>query len=122
MRVKGPSILNVGWFEPIPGRRRRSCINTVFGVHLIAFRFHALLVTKIVLLSVGPFVIACLGYLLLQRSASTTFPSRVLWRSYCRGYGRFWLAFILGVITQAGLVVGFLKLNPNVRSLTIFQL
>jgi hypothetical protein len=122
MRVKGPSILNAScYFELIPGRRR-SCIRIVFGIHLIAFRFQALVVTEIVLLVVGPVIIAGLGYLLLRRSAtSSTLPARILLsRSNFQGYGRFWLALGLGISTQAGLVVGFLKLNPNVRSLVTF--
>ena len=105
----------------IPGRRRRSCILIVFGIHLIAFRFQALVVTEIVLLIVGPVIIAGLGYLLLQQSAtSATSPARILLRFNFQGYGRFWLALVLGIITQVGLVVGFLELNPNVRSLVTF--
>lgn len=69
----------------------------------------------------GPVIIAGLGYLLLQQSAtSTTSPIRILSRSNFQGYGRFWLALVLGASAQAGLVAGFLKLNPNVRSLVIF--
>jgi hypothetical protein len=121
MRAKGPFILNVGCLDSIVGCCRRSCINTVLGVHLVAFRFHVLVVTEIVLLCVGPVIIASLGYLLLQQSAtSITSLSRDQWRSYFRGYGRFWLALILGVGAHVVLVVGFLKLNPNVRGLVIF--
>lgn len=110
--------MQVCYFELIPGRCRRSCIHIVFGIHLIAFRFQALVVTEIVLLIVGPVIIAGLGYLLLQQSTtSTTSPAPILSRSNFQGYGRFWLALVLGISTQAGLVVGFLKLNPNVRSL-----
>jgi hypothetical protein len=51
MRVKGPSILNVGcYFELIPGRCRRLYIRIVFGNHLLVFRLQALVVSKIVLL------------------------------------------------------------------------
>jgi hypothetical protein len=122
MRVKGPSILNVScYLELIHGRRRRSCIRIVFGIHLIAFRFQALVVMEIVLLIVGPVIIAGLGYLLLQQSAtSAASPARILLRYNFQGYGRFWLALVLGISTQVGLVVGFLKLNPNVRSLVTF--
>lgn len=123
MRVKGQSTLNVSCdFELIPGDRRRSCIRIVFGIHLVAFRFQALVVTEVVLLIVGPVIIAGLGYLLLQQSATSAMsPARALLHSNFQGYGRFWLALVLGMSTQAGLVVGFLKLNPNVRSLvTIF--
>lgn len=121
MRAKGPFILNVCYFESIPGRCRRSYLNTVFGIHLVAFRFHVLVVTEIILLCVGPVIIASLGYLLLQQSAtSITSLSRDQWRSYFRGYGRFWLALILGVSAQVVLVVGFLKLNPNVRNVVVF--
>jgi hypothetical protein len=71
-----------------------------------------------VLLIVGPFIITGLGYLFLQQSAtSATSPARILLHSNFQGYGRFWLALVVGITTQAGLVVGFLKLNPNVRSL-----
>jgi mannitol-specific phosphotransferase system IIBC component len=121
MRVRGPSILNAScYFELIPGRRRHSCIHIVFGIHLIAFRFQALVVTEIVLLVVGPVIIAGLGYLLQQSATSATSPARILSRSNLQGYGRFWLALVLGISSQAGLVVGFLKLNPNVRSLVSF--
>ena len=124
MRVKGPSTLNVScYFKMPPGRRHRSCINIVFGIHLIAFRFRDLVVTEIVILIVGPIIIASLGYLLRQQSASSaTSPARILSRCNFQGYGRFWLALGLGISTQAGLVVGFLKLNPNVRSLVTFLL
>lgn len=118
MRVKGLSILKVScYFELVPGGHRRSCIRIVFGVHLVAFRFQALVVTEIVLLIVGPVIIAGLGYLLLQQPATS---ARILSRSNFQGYGRFWLALVLGISAQAGLVVGFLKLNPNVRSLVTF--
>ena len=122
MRAKGPSILNVScYFELIPGRCRRSFIHIVFGIHLIAFRFQVLVVTEMVLLIVGPVIIAGLGYLLLQQSAtSATSPARIVLGSNFQGYGRFWLALVVGITTQAGLVVGFLKLNPNVRSLVTF--
>lgn len=120
MRVKGQSTSNVSCdFEWIPGRRRRSRIRIVFGIHLVAFRFQALVVTEVILLIVGPVIIAGLGYLLQQ---STTSPARIVLHSNFQGYGRFWLALVLGMSTQAGLVVGFLKLNPNVRSLVTFFL
>jgi hypothetical protein len=78
-------------------------------------------VTEIVLLVVGPLTIAGLGYLLLQQSAtSATSPARILLRSSFQGFGRFWLALVLGISAQAGLVVGFLKLNPNVCGLATF--
>jgi hypothetical protein len=120
--MKGPSILNVScYFELLLGRRRHSCIRIVFGIHLIAFPIQTLVVTEMVLLTIGPVIIAGLGYLLLQKSAtSTTSPARILLRSNFRGYGRFWLALVLGISTQVGLVAGFLKLNPNVRSLVTF--
>ena len=71
-----------------------------------------MMATEIVLLVVGPVIIAALGYL-----ASPPASPRVLRRSYFRGYGRFWLALVLGASTQTGLVFGLLKLNPNVRIL-----
>ena len=95
----------------------------VFGVHLVAFRLHALVVAEITLLSAGPVLLAGLGYALFQQSAaSTTSPSLIRWLSSFRGYGRFWLAFILGASAQTGLVIGFLKLNPNVRNIDSFPL
>ena len=122
MRVKGPSTSNVScYFETPPGGRHRSCINIVFGIHLIAFRLRALVVTEIAILILGPIIIAGFGYLLLQQSAtSATSPARILLRCNFQGYGRFWLALGLGISTQVGLVVGFLKLNPNVCSLVTF--
>ena len=90
----------------------------VFGVHLVAFRLRALVAAEITLLSAGPALLAGLGYLLSQQStASTTSPSLFRWPSGSRGYGRFWLAFILGAGAQTGLVISFLKLNPNVRNM-----
>ena len=71
-----------------------------------------MMATEIVLLVVGPVIIAGLGYL-----ASPPSSPGILRRSYFRGYGRFWLTLVLGASTQHGLVFGFLKLNPNVRSL-----
>lgn len=89
----------------------------VLGVHLVAFRFRVLVVAEIILLSAGPVLLAGLGYLLFRQSTiSATSPSPVRWHSKFRGYGRFWLAVILGASAQDGLVVGFLKLNPNVRN------
>jgi ABC-type spermidine/putrescine transport system permease subunit II len=77
MRVKGPYVSC--YFELIPGRRRRSCTRIIFGIHLSAFRFQALVVMEIVLLIVGPVIIVGLGYLLLQQSATpTTSPARIL--------------------------------------------
>lgn len=76
-----------------------------------------------VLLIMGPAIIAGLGYLHLQHSTTfATSPSlaRILLRSNFQGYGRFWLALVVGIITQTGLVVAFLKLNPNVRGLVTF--
>ena len=74
-----------------------------------------MMAAAIVLLVVGPVIIAGLGYL----ASSPTSP---LLGSYFRGYGRFWLALIPGASTQTGLVFGFLKLNPNVRSLVSFSI
>lgn len=124
MRVKGPSILNVSCYsELVPARLRRSCTRIVFGVHLVAFRFRALVVTDMVLIIVGPVIGAGLGYLLLQQSAApATSPARILLRYNFQGYGRFWLAIVIGISTQVGLVVSFLKLNPNVRSFVTSEL
>jgi hypothetical protein len=77
-------------------------------------------VTEIVLLIVGPVIIAGLGYLLLQQSVTSAISLATLLRFNFQGYGRFWLALALGISTQAVLVVGFLELNPNVRSLVTF--
>lgn len=90
----------------------------MFGVYLVAFRLHALVAAEITLLFVGPVLLAGLGYLLSQQSAASTIsPSLIQWPSGFRGYGRFWLAFVLGASAQTGLVIGFLKLNPNVRGI-----
>ena len=74
---------------------------------------------EIILLIVGPIIIAGLGYLLVQQCATP--PAFILSLSDYQGYGRFWLALVVGITTQAGLVVGFLKLNPNVCSLATFN-
>jgi hypothetical protein len=80
----------------------------VFGVYLVAFPFHVLLVAEIILLVAGPILLAGLGYILVQQSVFLPLQ----WSS--RGFGRFWLALFSGAGAQVGLVVGFLKLNPNV--------
>jgi hypothetical protein len=115
----------------------------VFGVYLVAFRFHVLLVTEIVLIAMGPILFAGLSLLALSQRLQEfiyrlsigplippTPPSRaaadhpVTWATFTnwiadldlRGYGRFWLAITLGISAQVGLVIGFLRLNPNVRN------
>lgn len=106
-------------------------------MYLVAFRFRVLVVAEIVLIAMGPILFACLGLLTLPQqyvefisrlSFSHLIPSRttvsrlVTWATFTnlmahlrfRGYGRFWLALILGTGAQVGLVVGFLRLNRNV--------
>jgi hypothetical protein len=97
---------------------------TVFGVHLVAFRLRVMVAAEVVLLSVGPVLLASLGYYRFQQTAisAAAVPSHIRWRPNLRGYGRFWLAFILGAIAQVGLVVSFLKLNPNVRNTAFFSI
>ena len=82
----------------------------VFGIYLVAFPFHVLLVAEIILLVAGPILLAGLGYILVHQSVF----SPLQWSSDFRGFGRFWLALLFGVGSQVGLVVGFLKLNRNV--------
>ena len=78
---------------------------------------------EIVLLSVGPVLLASLGYYRFQQTAIfAAVPSHIRWRPNLRGYGRFWLAFILGASSQVGLVISFLKLNPNVRDTAFFSI
>ncbi|KAH9018391.1 hypothetical protein EDB85DRAFT_1873820 [Lactarius pseudohatsudake] len=107
-------ILN-GRSDPISnGEREKAVYFELFGVYLVAFPFHVLLVAEIILLIVGPIILASLGYVLVQQSIlSPPFPARTQWSSDFRGYGRFWFALILGAGAQVGLVVGFLKINPN---------
>ncbi|KAI9445618.1 hypothetical protein BJY52DRAFT_1315924 [Lactarius psammicola] len=107
------SILNRS--DPISsGENERAVYFELFGVYLVAFPFHILLVSEIILLIVGPILLAGLGYVLVQQSIlSPPLPARMQWGSNFRGYGRFWLALILSAGAQVGLVVGFLKLNPN---------
>ena len=121
IRMKGASISSVGDFPSISGHGHL-CISPVFGVYLVAFRRHMLVVAEVVLLSVGPLVLAGLGFLLLRQSVTSTAPSHIRWRSNFRGYGRFWLAFVVGIGAQVGLVIGFLKLNPNVCRPAPFKL
>ena len=104
----------------MPSRHYRSSKRIVFGIHLIAFRFQALVVTEIVLLVVGPVIIAGLGYFLRQQSATSATSPVTLLRSNFQGYGRLWLALVVGIGAQVVLVVSFLMLNPNVRSLVTF--
>lgn len=111
-RTKGPSISSVGDFRSL-GLITYAC-SLVFGVYLVAFPFHVLLVTEIILLVVGPIILGGLGYVLVHQSVIPPLSIQIQWGSDFRGYGRFWLALVFGAGTQVGLVVGFLKLNPNV--------
>lgn len=108
------NILNGGSDKIHSGANERAVYFELFGVYLVAFPFHLLLVAEIILLVVGPIFLAGLGYVLVQQSIlSPPFPRRLQWSSDFRGYGRFWFALILGAGAQVGLVVGFLKINPN---------
>ncbi|KAI0301738.1 hypothetical protein B0F90DRAFT_1936153 [Multifurca ochricompacta] len=115
LRNVGDSILNSKPNdEATTDETERAVYFELFGVYLVAFRSHTFLLAEIILLAIGPIVLAGLGYLLLQQTiASPTLPSRVQWGSGFRGYGRFWLAIVLGAGAQVGLVYGFLKLNHN---------
>ncbi|KAH9959052.1 hypothetical protein BC827DRAFT_1215483 [Russula dissimulans] len=113
LRSVGDNVLNNKYESSPDDKSERAVYFEIFGVYLVAFRRQVLVVIEIVLLSVGPLILAGLGFLLLRQSISSTSPSHIQWRSNFRGYGRFWLAFIVGVGAQVGLVVGFLKLNPN---------
>jgi hypothetical protein len=109
----------------------------VFGSYLVAFRFRALLVLEMVLVAIG--TILCLLAVAQQLrgsvsrlslgtptppapSSQTAADHPITWTSFTnaiahislRGYCRFLLAVILGTGAQVGLVVGFLRLNPNV--------
>jgi hypothetical protein len=105
----------------------------VFGVYLVAFRFRTLLVVEMVLVAIG----IILGLLAVAQrllefvprlslgtrapSSQTAADNPITWTTAIahisfRGYGRFLLALILGTGAQVGLVVGFLRLNPNVCS------
>jgi hypothetical protein len=104
----------------------------VFGVYLVAFRFRTLLVVEMVLVAIG----IILGLLAVTQrllefvprlslgtpalSSQTAAANPITWTTFThisfRGYGRFLLALILGTGAQVGLVVGFLRLNPNVCS------
>ncbi|KAH9018783.1 hypothetical protein EDB83DRAFT_2528347 [Lactarius deliciosus] len=108
------SILN-GRSDPISNSEHDKAVYfELFGVYLVAFPFHVLLVAEIILLIVGPILLASLGYVLVRQSIlSPPFPARTQSGSDFRGYGRFWFALVLGAGAQAGLVVGFLKINPN---------
>lgn len=108
------SILNNKSDHIASGENERAVYFELFGVYLVAFPFRVLLVAEIILLIVGPIILAGLGYVLVQQSILSPSPrARVQWGSDFRGYGRFWFALILGAGGQVGLVAGFLKLNPN---------
>ncbi|KAI9507743.1 hypothetical protein F5148DRAFT_1284822 [Russula earlei] len=114
LRFVGDTILNTKTTGRPSGENERAVYFELLGLYLVAFRQQVLVVAEIVLLSVGPVVLAGLGYLLLRQSTmSASSPSQIRWHSRFRGYGRFWLALVMGVGAQVGLVVGFLKLNPN---------
>ncbi|KAI0264235.1 hypothetical protein BC834DRAFT_884353 [Gloeopeniophorella convolvens] len=83
----------------------------LFGRYLVAVRLRTLLLASTILLSAGPVLLAGLAFVLLRKPANASVRAR--WRTGWRGYGRFWLALLLGVGGQVGLVVGFLKINPN---------
>lgn len=101
--------MSVGDFRSL-GLITYAC-SLVFGVYLVAIPFRVLLVAEIILLVLGPIILAGLAYVLVHHSVLSP---RMQWGSQARGYGRFWLALVLGACAQVGLVVGFLKLNPNV--------
>ncbi|KAI0051551.1 hypothetical protein FA95DRAFT_1554372 [Auriscalpium vulgare] len=81
----------------------------LFGLYLVAFPFRVLVAADTVLLAAGPIIVAVLSFFLYRQSVLR--PQR-RWVDLARGYGRFWLAFILSAGAQVGLVTGFLKLNP----------
>ncbi|KAH9990656.1 hypothetical protein BJV74DRAFT_421616 [Russula compacta] len=113
LRFVGDAVLNIEEVNSQDDQGEKAVYFELFGVHLVVFRFRVLVVIEIVLLSAGPVLLAGLGYALLQQTTTSATSPHIEWRSKLRGYGRFWLAFVLGACTQVGLVVGFLKLNPN---------
>ncbi|KAF8262682.1 hypothetical protein EI94DRAFT_663412 [Lactarius quietus] len=110
LRSVSDNILNGGSDHNASDENERAVYFELFGIYLVAFPFHVLLVAEIVLLVVGPILLAGLAYVLVHQSVLTP---QSQWGSNFRGYGRFWLALVLGAGAQVGLVVGFLKLNPN---------
>ncbi|KAN0137858.1 hypothetical protein V8E53_004342 [Lactarius tabidus] len=104
------NILNSMSDRIVSDEKEKAVYFELFGVYLVAFPFHVLLVTEIVLLVLGPILLGGLAYLLVYHSVLSP---RMQWGSHLRGYGRFWLALVLGACSQVGLVVGFIKLNPN---------
>jgi hypothetical protein len=93
-RRKGQSISSVGDFKYF-GLITYACL-LAFGVYLVTF--HVLLVAEIILLVAGPILLAGLGYILVHQLVF----SPLQWSSDFRGFGRFWLAFILVLVPKLG--------------------
>ncbi|KAI0796781.1 hypothetical protein C8Q75DRAFT_742209 [Abortiporus biennis] len=115
----GSSLLNDGFADD--GGSPGVFFDVLYETMLI-FPIRYLLVTNIIVLVIGPIaVLILLGWVvfLSTRHIGSTHPSHTdTWArvktvlSTLLGWGRFWLALLIGIAAQIGVVVGYVKLNP----------
>ncbi|OBZ69777.1 Vacuolar membrane protease [Grifola frondosa] len=99
----------------------------VLGRKLVLFSLHALFVTNVILLVIGPITILALFVWMLvvsQQLANlrSTALSREVgkWTKFKKlstvilGWSRFWIALLIGAAVHFGLVLGYVKLNPYI--------
>ncbi|KZT72372.1 hypothetical protein DAEQUDRAFT_664218 [Daedalea quercina L-15889] len=102
----------------------------LFRSRLILFSMQALFVTNVVLLVIGPIVtIVLLAFLVIATKKSGSGLAGHIsedevpannWTKVKKasriilGWGRFWIALIIGILTHVGLVAGYLNVNPYV--------
>ncbi|KAI0055717.1 Zn-dependent exopeptidase [Artomyces pyxidatus] len=108
-RNAGQAMLNTPDNDDVVGQAEGAVYFELFGSYLITLPLRVLLAINVVLASAGPIVVIALAFFLYRQSLLT--PQR-WWAQAARGYGRFWLALLLSVAAQVGLVFGFLQLNP----------
>ncbi|KAH9927741.1 uncharacterized protein B0H18DRAFT_1159691 [Fomitopsis serialis] len=101
----------------------------LFRTKLVLFSTQALFVTNVVFLILGPIVaIVLLAFLVIvpKKSGSghvAEAPQEIPTNKWTKvkkagrvvlGWGRFWIALVVGILVHVGLVAGYLNLNPYV--------
>ncbi|KDQ61200.1 hypothetical protein JAAARDRAFT_32197 [Jaapia argillacea MUCL 33604] len=98
----------------------------LLGSYLVLFSLRSLIITDIILLVVGPILLVVLFLYIYTKNKQQrqsdpttngvhgTHESRLrnVLRKWPRGWGRFWVCVLVGVLAQVGLVVGYVKFNP----------
>ncbi|EPQ55262.1 hypothetical protein GLOTRDRAFT_61175 [Gloeophyllum trabeum ATCC 11539] len=88
------------------------------GSHLVLLTLRAEFILDVILLVLGPITLIIFGVLIYARrqreraNALMVGERAVPDKHWARGWGRFWLALVLGIGAQVGLVVGYVHLNP----------